>query len=944
MKKIANFSQKILANLKKNHIKARFWSLTKALIFIGLAVGVTGFFGLTVYAAWISRDLPDPNSLSTREIPQSTKIYDRTGTKLLYEIHGDEKRTLIKIEEIPDYARQATIAIEDKDFYNHSGIYWRGLVRAVLVNTLQGQRISGTSTLTQQLVKNAVLTNERSLTRKLKELILSLQLERRFSKDQILQLYFNEIPYGSTVYGIESAAQTFFGKPAKELTLDEAALLASIPQRPTYFSPYNISGHERLTIRQNYVLDLMADQDYISQEQAEEAKAIDTLKKVRPRKVGDINAPHFVDYVREFLVTQYGAKTIEQGGLSVITTLDWDKQQIAEEEVKKGVDERGARFGFKNAALVSLDPKTGQILAMVGSKDFFDDSIDGQVNVTLRPRQPGSSFKPIVYAAAFARGYTPQTKVWDVNTVFKTDGRNYEPKNYSLKENGPVSLRQALAGSLNIPAVQVLYLVGIGRAMDFAESLGYTTFGDRSRFGLSLVLGGAEVKPLEHAAAFSVFANDGKQVPTASILKITDPNGKVLSEWTEPESRQAVDPQVARLLTDVMSDNNARAFIFGARNSLTLADRQVAAKTGTTNEFKDAWTAGFTPNHVAVVWVGNSQGEEMRRGADGSVVAAPIWQNYMRRAVQGMPKETFKAPAPVQSTKLAILGTAFEDTARINRVTGKLASEFTPPDLIEERKGYSPHSILHYIDKDDPLGPAPSDPARDPQYWGWENAVQSWVKRAGADIGSVLPTEFDDQYTAESRPQITLYQPLDGQEISSRSFTIQADVIALRSVRRLEAFLDGNLVGASFGAPWTIRATVPNWIENGSRTLTVAAIDDIGNRNQVSIGIRLVAERAPEASLLLISPASGTTWSRSTFPKNIQLSVDDPGQYARLYASLISVSGEEIHVGSVDNPQSNTSIISLPAGPMPGVYTLKIIGTRTDGTSLQLASSLIITD
>ncbi len=941
---MANLKRKI--RLLARNVRPHLWTFAKAAGFIFAALAVVGFFAFTILAAWVSRDLPDPNVLSTRDVPQSTKIYDRTGSQLLYEIHGDEKRTLIKIDEIPNTAKWATIAIEDKRFYEHHGIYWRGYLRAVFLTLTRGQRLQGASTLTQQLVKNAILTNERTVTRKVKELILSLQIERRFTKDQILQLYFNEIPYGSTIYGIESAAQTFFGKPAKDLTLDESAILAAIPQRPDFYSPYGtgLSGdnRDRLIVRQHYILDLMAEQGYIKVEEAEEAKKIETLKKLRSRRIGDIRAPHFVMYVRSLLVEAYGQKTVEQGGLSVVTTLDWDKQQMAEEEVVKGVKDRGERFGFTNAALVSLDPKSGQVLAMVGSQDFFNAEIDGQVNVTLRPRQPGSSFKPIVYAAAFARGYLPETKIWDVNTVFKTDTRNYEPKNYNLKENGPVSFRQALAGSLNIPAVKVLYLVGVSRALDFAESLGYSTLGDRSRFGLSLVLGGAEVKPLEHAAAFGAFANDGKQHPTTAILKVSAADGTTLEEWKASEPRQAVEPQVARLLTDVMSDNNARAYIFGTNNSLTLPDRAVAAKTGTTNDYKDAWTVGFTPNLVSVVWVGNNNSKEMKRGADGSIIAAPIWQAYMRRATKELPKESFVRPTPATVTKAAILGRAFEETVRVNRLTGKRASEFTPPDLIEERKGSVAHTILHYIDKDDPLGPVPTNPAQDPHYWNWENAVQDWVKRTAWNSTSTIPTEFDDQYTAESRPQITLIQPTEGQEIVSRTLIVQASVNAARPIRSVEAFLEGNPIGTSFSAPWVIRATIPNWIGKGLRTLTVVATDDIGNRNEAVLTVNLTADPSPDASLLIISPAPGTVWSRATFPKSVQLGVDDPSAYARIDVGFISADGSEIRLGSITDPQSNTPSIALPTGPAAGGYTLRVFGQKRDGTSITASVPITI--
>lgn len=926
---------------------AKPWIQTSLLLGLGLAV--IGFFGFTLYAAYVSRDLPDPNVLLNREVPQSTKIYDRTGTKLLYEIHGDEKRTLVKIDEIPDYAKWATIALEDRQFYEHHGIYWRGLIRAVVVSVLSGQRIQGTSTLTQQLVKNAILTNERTLDRKVRELILSLQIERRLTKDQILQLYMNEIPYGSTLYGIESAAQSYFGKSAKDLTLDEAALLASIPQRPEFFNPYGNGyygdNRDQLVARQHRDLDLMAEQGYITKEEADAAKEVDTIKKILPRTIGDIHAPHFVMYVRSQLVEEYGQKTVEQGGLSVITTLDFDKQTAAEEEVAKGVEERGERYGFSNAALISLDPKSGEILAMVGSKDFFDNENDGQVNVTLRPRQPGSSFKPIVYAAGFARGYLPSTTLWDVNTVFKTDARDYAPKNYNLSEKGPVSIRQALAGSLNIPAVKMLYLVGVGRALDFAEQLGYTTLGDRSRFGLSLVLGGAEVKPIEHASAFGVFANDGKKVPTVSILKVTGPDGKVLQEAQKPEGEQVIEPQIARLINDILSDNGARAFVFGSQNSLTLPNRPVAAKTGTTNDFHDAWVAGYTPSIVSVVWVGNNDNTEMKRGADGSIVAGPIWQNYMKRATEGMPVEAFQKPEPPSTTKPILLGKAAEQTVKVNRVTGKLASENTPPELIEERTGYAAHSILYYVDKDDPLGPAPTNPASDPQFSNWESAVKTWVEKNEWHTTSTIPTEVDDQYNESFKPTVHILSPSNNGIVASRVFSISLDISAQRPVARVEAYIENQLVGTSYNFPWTIQATAPNWVEKGFRTLMIKAYDDIGNQREESIQINLTADpRTDVPSIELISPPIDTIWSRAEFPKDIQFRMDNPTSYSRVNISFIGADGIDRLVGFIENPSEPVALVRATLGPPAGNYRLVIKGLRSDGTSVESSVPITIVE
>ena len=920
--------------------------LLKIAILCGLALGIIGLFIFTVFAAWVSRDLPDPNSLISRDIPQSTKIYDRTGENLLYEIHGDERRTLIKIEDIPQSIQKAAISIEDRLFYEHKGVYWRGFVRAGVMSVVRGQRLQGTSTLTQQLVRNAILTTERSYTRKLKEIILSLQIEQKYSKEQILQLYLNEIPFGSNIYGIESAAQTYFGKPAKDLTLDESALLAAMIQRPDYFSPYGtgLSGDNRpqLIQRQKLVLDKMVQEKFISQEEANQAKDVATLEKLKPRRIGDIQAPHFVMYVRELLEEKFGNRTVTQNGLKVITTLDYDQQQIAEDEIKKGVEALGERYDFTNAALISIDPKTGQILSMVGSKNFFDEKNDGQFNVTLSKRQPGSSFKPIVYAAAFARGYLPETQVFDVNTVFKTDIGKYEPRNYNLKENGPVSLRQALAGSLNIPAVKLLYLVGVGRVLDFAETLGYTTLGDRSRFGLSLVLGGAEVKPLEHAAAFAAFATDGEWRPASAILRVEDAQGKILEEWKAPDSKRVMDEQAARLTNDVMSDNEARSYIFGGRNFLTLPDRPVAAKTGTTNNNRDAWTAGYTPNLVSVVWVGNNDNTEMKRGADGSIVAAPIWQAFMKRALKDKPVENFTKPNPPTTTKAALLGKIFERPIKINKLTGKLASDQTPPEFIEEKIGREAHTILYYIDKDDPTGPEPTNPANDPQFSNWESAVQEWVTRTQWNATSTIPTETDDAFTNETRPQISIFSPQANDSVTSRQIQINTSISSPRLIARAEAFVDGIPVGSTANEPWIIPIRIPNRIEKGFRNLTIRAYDNLGQWGESSITINLDAEPDPnEPTLSIISPATGSIWSRASFPKKITLRVEQPSLYDKINVSFLGIDGIDRLINTITSPLTNEITMTVPVGPPAGVYSLLIKAQNINTSSVDQLSNTI---
>lgn len=914
-------------------------NLKKAIAVGILVLGGLAVFGLlmlTVALAWISRDLPEPNTLMLRDVPLTTKIYDRTGEHLLYEIHGDENRTLVQIKDLPSFIPQATVAIEDKNFYTHHGVDWRGLARAVLTNVFRGHRVRGTSTLTQQFVKNAVLTNKRSYARKLKEILLSLQMERVYSKDQILQLYLNEIPYGSTMYGIESAARGYFGKAAKDLTLDEAALLAAIPQAPDVYSPYGTGSRgdnrERLVWRQRYVLTQMATQGYITIAQSEDAKRVDTLKKLVLKKLGNISAPHFVMYIKSLVDETYGQKLVERGGLKVITTLDWDKQHIAEDEIKKGVEARGKQYRFTNASLVSIDPKTGQLLAMVGSKDFFDAEHDGQVNVAFRPRQPGSSFKPIVYAAGFIKGYSPETTLWDVNTVFKTETKDYEPKNYNLREHGPVSVRQALQGSLNIPAVKMMYLVGVGRVLDFAEQLGYSTFQDRGRFGLALVLGGGEVKLLEHTNAYAAFANNGVQMPISAILRVEDSVGRVLEEWRAPAGVSVMDRDVASRISDILSDNASRAFIFGLKNYLILPDRQVAAKTGTTNNFHDAWALGYTPSLVTGVWVGNNDNSEMRRGADGSQIAAPIWQRYMRRALEKAPIERFQTPTPTPSDlKPILLGKTFETNVKLDAVSGKRATEYTPPETIVERTFREAHDTLFYLDKDDPRGPAPDDPTRDPQYEHWERAVQNWVNRTHwISPTSTPPAEFDDVHTTSSQPVLTIVSPTANQEFSSRVGTVRVSLSATRSILRIEIYTEGNLIGASsrglgssFQADplWNVPVRFPNSLDRGFHDLEIIAIDDIGNKGRAKVTINLNAETI-SPSLAVTHPASGSRLRASDFPVAVSVEASDFSNAAKVDLYLQTPDGSTRLLDTEETPRTNVLTFTWKAPPSPATYVL----------------------
>lgn len=903
---------------------------------------IGGIFGVAALA-WFSRDLPDPDKLLDRQVAQSTKIYDRTGEHVLYEIYSDQKRTMIELSDIPEYVQHATIVAEDRGFYEHHGFDWKGFIRSLWRNLTKGTRVGG-STITQQLVKNAILSPEKTYTRKLRELALSIQIERKFSKDQILKMYFNEIPYGSTAYGIQSAAQTYFGKNAEDLDLAEAAILAAVPKASTYYSPHG-SHTDDLLDRQKYILDSMAEEGYITEEEAEEAKKIDVLSRVVAKKES-ITAPHFVMYVKELLTEKYGEKVVEQGGLKVYTSLDFDKQKFAEEAIDENAEKNSTKYNAWNAALVAIDPKTGQVLAMVGSKDYFADpepegcdpgkncKFEPNVNVALRLRQPGSSFKPIAYATAFQKGFTPETTLFDLVTTFKTDTKDYIPHNYDGKEHGPVSMRSAMAGSLNIPAVKTLYLAGIDNVLNLAQAMGYTTLNDRSRFGLSLVLGGGEVRLLEHTAAFGVFAADGVLHDTTLILKIEDAKGQVLEEWKEDKGKEVMSRQTARQIQSVMSDDGARSYIFGAGGPLTLPGRPVGAKTGTTNDWRDGWTMGYTPSLVAGVWAGNNDNKEMKRGADGVYVAAPIWNAFMKKALKDTPVEHFTAPEPVETDKPILKGELGAETIiKIDRISGKLATENTPPTTIEEKNFREVHTILFYINKDDPKGPPPENPASDPQFASWEAPIAKWAEEQGYTIDSQqLPTGYDDVHLPQNKPTISITSPAPNGTINSREATASVTVSAPRGViSRVEYFVDGQKVGMSNTAPFTATLLIPNSITNGFHTLRATAYDDIDDFNSAEINFNLLAENLPP-QINFTAPRSGSTFYASMFPLSITAETPNLAEIAEI-SFYAKGSGEPELLKTYSSPEEATFTFRWTGTPSTGAYQLYSEVTDISGST-----------
>jgi 1A family penicillin-binding protein len=738
-----------------------------ALVFLGAAT-----LALGIYVFALAQSLPSFEEITSRRPQQSTKIYDRSGEVLLYEISAGQKRTLVPLEEIPRHLREATIAIEDQNFYTGPAFSIKGILRALWVNLRAGEIRQGGSTITQQLARNAFLTSEQTLSRKLKELLLAIRLARYYSKDKILELYLNEVPYGPTIYGVSAASEAYFGKPVKDINLAEAALLAAITKAPSYYSPWGNHTKE-LMERQKLVLNTMKSLGKISD--AELREALNYKLKIQPQTTG-IKAPHFVLAVQDQLVKKYGEDMVRTGGLTVITTLDWKLQQAAEAAVKNGVERNEKLYGGRNAALVAEDPKTGQILAMVGSRDYFaaplpqgctpgwNCQFEPYFNVATQGlRQPGSAIKPFIYLTAFKAGFTPETVVFDVPTEFVSNNPNcppnpdftkeydkcFHPQNFDNKFRGPVNFRTALGQSINVPAVKVLYLVGLKNALKTLNDFGITTLTDPSRYGLSLVLGGGEVRLIELVGAYSVLSQNGIKHAQTTILEVKNSKGEILESYAD-DSDVVVDAKYAGAINDILSDVDVRSGLFGASLGLTtFPGYDVALKTGTTNDYRDAWAIGYTPNLVVGVWAGNNDNSAMHRQGSSILAAVPIWSSFMSEALKNLPPEPFLKTDPLVALKPILAG-----------------------DYLFE---HQVHSILYYINKEDPLGPPLLDPTRDPQFLNWEFGVLNWAKD---NLGALTPKLESGLNNSRvlTAPKIKILDPPPGKFIDGDRLWVVAEI------------------------------------------------------------------------------------------------------------------------------------------------------------------------
>lgn len=764
-----------------------------------LIIILFSYLVLIVLFAFFSRDLPAPGKVASNK--KSSTIFLDRDNKVIYELYKDKNRVPVSLEIIPDYLKKATIAIEDKDFYKHSGFSIRGIIRAML-NIIFRSQLQGGSTLTQQLIKNTLLSSERTLTRKIKEFILANELERRYTKDQILEMYLNDAPYGGTFWGVESAAKGYFNKSVKDLNLIESAFLAGLPQRPSYYSPF-VGKSDSYIQRTKDVLRRMREDGYITKNQ--EKEALNNLKKIKfADQSGSFNAPHFVFFVRDQIISLLGEKALDSG-LKIKTTLSLDIQKEAEKIIKDEIKKLKG-LNVSNGAIVVINPNTGEILSMVGSVDYNDKKF-GKYNTAVALRQPGSAVKPITYALAFEKGYTPATVLMDLKTFFPSQGgKDYIPENYDGNYRGPIQLRFALGNSINIPSVKLLAMIGIRDFLQKAYEMGLENFEptekNLKRFGLSITLGGGETKLLDLTSAFSVFASSGIKRPPYSILEIKDYQNKTIYKHKKISEKKVISPAVSFLISHILSDNNARLLVFGPQSYLNIPGKTVAVKTGTTDDKRDNWTIGYTKEIVVGVWVGNNDNSPMNpRIASGVTGATPIWHrlmvNLLKKYRDGIPEKPENITAleidaylgglpkdgyPKRS-EYFIKGTepkeisSYYKKLKISKNNGKLANE------LEIRTGEFEEKEFILINENDPIS---TDGVN-----RWQQAIDEWLKNQ-SDEKFKAPTEISE--IKKDDLVIQIKEPSDKSTINNNKINLKAKIISLESIKKLEIFVNNSVI------------------------------------------------------------------------------------------------------------------------------------------------------
>lgn len=825
---------------------------------------------IVVFAIY-SRDLPNPNTLLYRSTELSTKLYDRNGQSI-YEVYGEKHRDLITIDQVPPQVIYATLAAEDSEFYSHQGFSLKGMLRAAR-NILFGEGLQGGSTITQQVVKNALLSQERTISRKIKEFVLALQIENRYTKEEILQMYLNETPYGGQSYGILTASQMYFGKTPSDLSLAEAAFLAGLPQSPTYYSPFGPEGPTRGLERKNYILYLMHERgwvnssgtlSYINDEDYEKAKSEEPHFKPTPSA---FDAPHFVFYVKQILADMYGEDMVEQGGLKVTTSIDLKLQDTAQQIVKEEIGKL-AGYHVGNGALVAIDPQTGQVLAMVGSKDYWGDlepegctsgitgegscTFEPQMNVALARRQPGSAIKPVTYVTMLSQGYTASTPLIDVPTTFsKADaGKDYKPENYDGKFRGPMSLRKGLGNSINLVAVKALKIVGIDSMIETAKKLGITTFDRPDRYGLALTLGGGETKLLELTDAMASFGAGGIYREPVSILEVKDARGKSIYKWRDTGGKQAVSEEVAFLISDILSDDGARSEVFGFGSLLNIPGHQVAVKTGTTDDKRDNYCFGYTPIIAAGVWVGNNNNDPMNPYvASGITGATPIWNRFMKEFLKDKPEQKFSRLDSLQKVT-------------VDELTGMLPFEDSSSRQEWFIKGTEPTTASDWYMKLEickPDGKLASEACKKAdrttikefikikaELPEWQDDVDKWVQENYLDESKYFPPTttsklyFDDDGDPreDGDPVVEIVDIKDG-DIVPLEFRLKVEVSSPHTVTKVKIYLDGKHVTVDTSIPYGYNFKFSPE-DAGEHEFKVTAEDSNGKEGETKIKVRVV--------------------------------------------------------------------------------------------------------